>query len=188
MACAAIHALFAQRTGLFSIMPQFGLSLGFFGAFLLIWQVCDGAAAAAAAVQNLGWDMRVAALGSHAWRVMMEINMFDVGFWEMMLIGLVALLVFGPDKLPRVVREVTLWLRKARSVVASAKSEIDQELNLYEMRQSFERKKQRFEREVDALGSAPPRHPFNVAQPPDHSVNQPASDTDSDSGGKHESK
>lgn len=80
--------------------------------------------------------------------------MFDVGFWEMMLIGLVALVVFGPDKLPRLVREVTLWVRKAKSAVASAKSEIDQELNLYEMRQSFEKKRQHFEREAKTLSKA----------------------------------
>ena len=78
--------------------------------------------------------------------------MFDVGFWEMMLIGLVALVVFGPDKLPRLVREVSLWVRKAKMVVSSAKSEIDQELQLYELRQSFEEKRKKFEEEVNLLG------------------------------------
>lgn len=81
--------------------------------------------------------------------------MFDVGFWEMVLILLVALLVFGPEKLPRLVREVSLWLRKARSVVASAKSEIDQELQLYELRQAFEEKRKIFEGEIKELNHAP---------------------------------
>jgi Tat protein translocase TatB subunit len=81
--------------------------------------------------------------------------MFDVGFWEVVLTGLVALMVLGPEKLPRLVREVSFWLRKAKNVMASAKSEIDQELRLYELRQSYEEKRKSFEREVDALGITP---------------------------------
>ena len=79
--------------------------------------------------------------------------MFDVGFWELMLIGLVALLVFGPERLPRLVRETSLWVRKVRSVVGSAKTEIDRELQLYELRQTMEAKRQQFAREVQSLES-----------------------------------
>lgn len=85
--------------------------------------------------------------------------MFDVGFWEMVLIALVALVVFGPEKLPRLVREISLWVRKARTAVAAAKSEIDQELHLYELRQSFEEKRKNFEREVKSLGIESPEPP-----------------------------
>ena len=77
--------------------------------------------------------------------------MFDVGFWELMLIGLVALLVFGPERLPRLVRETSLWVRKVRSVVGSAKTEIDRELQLYELRQTMEAKRQQFAKEVQSL-------------------------------------
>ena len=77
--------------------------------------------------------------------------MFDVGFWELLLIALVALLVFGPERLPRLVRETSLWIRKARTVVASARTEIDRELQLFELKQSMEEKRRRFEREVDSL-------------------------------------
>lgn len=77
--------------------------------------------------------------------------MFDVGFWELMLIGLVALLVFGPERLPRLVRETSLWMRKVRSVVGSAKTEIDRELQLYELRQMMEAKRQQFAQEVQSL-------------------------------------
>lgn len=77
--------------------------------------------------------------------------MFDVGFWELVLIALVALLVFGPERLPRLVRETSLWVRKARSVVSSAKTEIDRELQLYELKQTMEAKRQQFAREVQSL-------------------------------------
>lgn len=81
--------------------------------------------------------------------------MFDIGFWELMLIALVALLVFGPERLPRMVRETSLWIRRARMMVASAKTEIDRELQLYELRQSLEEKRRHFEKEVDAITIKP---------------------------------
>jgi sec-independent protein translocase protein TatB len=68
---------------------------------------------------------------------------FDIGFWELMLVGMVALLVFGPERLPRVAREAALWVRKARSMVASVKSEIDQELQLQELRDSLQDEKRK---------------------------------------------
>lgn len=76
--------------------------------------------------------------------------MFDVGFWELMLVGLVALLVFGPERLPRVARETALWIRKARSMVATVKAEIDQELQLQELRQTLLEEK----RKVDHQSAA----------------------------------
>lgn len=91
--------------------------------------------------------------------------MFDVGFWELVLVGVVALLVFGPERLPRVAREAGLWVRKARSMVASVKSEIDHELQLQELQQTLREQKLRLEKEsrqyaqdVKALGE-PPRKP-----------------------------
>lgn len=62
--------------------------------------------------------------------------MFDVGFWELTLVGLISLLVLGPDRLPGAVRTTMLWMRKARSMVASVKSEIEQELALDEIKSS----------------------------------------------------
>ncbi len=105
--------------------------------------------------------------------------MFDVGFWEMVLTALVALVVFGPDKLPRLVREVSLWIRKARTAVAAAKSEIDQELHLYEMRQSFEERKKSFEREVKTLTISPPDPPVTPHSLPE-SVENSANETKHD--------
>ncbi len=77
--------------------------------------------------------------------------MFDIGFWELVLVGVVALLVFGPERLPRVAREAGLWLRKARSMVASVKSEIDHELQMEEWRQSLLEQKKKIEREAATL-------------------------------------
>lgn len=59
--------------------------------------------------------------------------MFDLGFWELCLIGVVALLVFGPDKLPEAARKVGFWIGRIRRYVDHAKSEIDKELRLEEL-------------------------------------------------------
>lgn len=54
--------------------------------------------------------------------------MFDIGFLELTLILVVALLVIGPDKLPGLTRTAGLWLGKARSMMRSVKADIDREL------------------------------------------------------------
>lgn len=59
----------------------------------------------------------------------------------MVLVGVVALLVFGPERLPRVARETALWIRKVRSMVASVKQDIDHELQVYELQEALRREK-----------------------------------------------
>lgn len=59
--------------------------------------------------------------------------MFDVGFSEMLLIGVVALLAFGPDRLPKLARELAFWIRKVRGTLATVRSEIEQEMALHEL-------------------------------------------------------
>jgi sec-independent protein translocase protein TatB len=65
--------------------------------------------------------------------------MFDVGFFELMLIGIVMLLVVGPERLPKVARTAGLWLGKARSMVASVKADIDRELAADELKKALEK-------------------------------------------------
>lgn len=60
--------------------------------------------------------------------------MFDVGFWELAIIMIVALLVIGPERLPRVARTVGLWLGRARSAFNSVKADIDRELRAEELK------------------------------------------------------
>ncbi|HSO80476.1 MAG TPA: Sec-independent protein translocase protein TatB [Chromatiaceae bacterium] len=61
--------------------------------------------------------------------------MFDVGFWELVMIGVVALVVVGPERLPRMARVAGLWLGRARRVLGSVKAEIDRELKADELRE-----------------------------------------------------
>lgn len=61
--------------------------------------------------------------------------MFDVGFSELVMVGLIALLVIGPERLPKAARIAGYWVGKTRSTIANVKAEIKQELHAEEMRQ-----------------------------------------------------
>ena len=63
--------------------------------------------------------------------------MFDIGFSELIMIGLVSLLVIGPERLPKVARIAGFWIGKSRNMLASVKAEIKQELQAEELRQIF---------------------------------------------------
>ncbi|WP_455234838.1 Sec-independent protein translocase protein TatB [Thiogranum longum] len=63
--------------------------------------------------------------------------MFDIGFWELTVIAIVALLVVGPEKLPRVARSAGLWVGKARRFVSSVKADIDRELAADELKKAL---------------------------------------------------
>jgi sec-independent protein translocase protein TatB len=62
--------------------------------------------------------------------------MFDIGFWELAMIGVVALLVIGPERLPKVARVGGFWLGKARGYVSTVKQELDKELQIEEAKQA----------------------------------------------------
>mgnify|MGYP001030103245 CR=1 FL=1 len=60
--------------------------------------------------------------------------MFDIGFSELMLIGVVALLVIGPERLPKVARTAGAWLGRLNRYVSEVKGDIDREMRLEELR------------------------------------------------------
>lgn len=64
--------------------------------------------------------------------------MFDIGFWELALIAVIALIVLGPEKLPTVARTAGLWLGKARHFIATVKADIDRELQAEELKRSLQ--------------------------------------------------
>lgn len=60
--------------------------------------------------------------------------MFDIGFFELMLIGVVALLVIGPQRLPAVARTAGLWIGRGKRLIASVKTDIEQEIRAEELK------------------------------------------------------
>ena len=65
--------------------------------------------------------------------------MFDVSMVELAVIALVALLVLGPEKLPRAARTVGLYVRKAKQSWYSVRGEIERELAADELKRSLKR-------------------------------------------------
>ena len=59
--------------------------------------------------------------------------MFDIGFWELSLIAVIALLILGPERLPRAARQAGLWAGKVRKMVSEVKSNINEELRMEEL-------------------------------------------------------
>jgi len=73
--------------------------------------------------------------------------MFDVGFSELILLGIVALVVLGPEKLPHAARMAGAWLGKIRRTVIDIQAEIEKEVSAAEL-------KQRMNDEIERLKAA----------------------------------
>ena len=67
--------------------------------------------------------------------------MFDVGFFELLLIGVVGLLVIGPERLPKVARTAGMWFGRARRFVGSVKQDIEQEMRAEELKKALDENK-----------------------------------------------
>ena len=63
--------------------------------------------------------------------------MFDIGYGELLLIAIVALLVLGPDKLPGALRTAGLWIAKFRRSFDKVRAEIEQEVGADDIRRQI---------------------------------------------------
>ncbi|MCC5881299.1 MAG: twin-arginine translocase subunit TatB [Halomonas sp.] len=63
--------------------------------------------------------------------------MFDIGFLELLILGIVGLLVLGPERLPKAARTAGLWVGKIKRTVSSMQREINSQLEAEELRQKL---------------------------------------------------
>lgn len=63
--------------------------------------------------------------------------MFDIGFSELLIIAIVALVVLGPERLPKAARFAGLWVRRARAQWYSVKAELERDLAADELRRTM---------------------------------------------------
>jgi sec-independent protein translocase protein TatB len=105
--------------------------------------------------------------------------MFDIGFSEMLVIGLVALIVIGPERLPRVARTLGHLAGRLQRYVADVKADINREVELEELRKmkdtvqqaasgfesSVQSELNRTESELNAAAAAAAAAPATAADP-----------------------
>lgn len=63
--------------------------------------------------------------------------MFDIGFQELLLVGVIALLIMGPERLPSAVRTASLWLSRLRRSFQQIKTEIEREIGADDIKQQL---------------------------------------------------
>ena len=86
--------------------------------------------------------------------------MFDVGFWEILLILVLALVVIGPERLPGAARQAGFWVGKARRYIEGVRSEVEEELDVSEFKRILHNQEvqinelqQQIKSSVDNVGS-----------------------------------
>lgn len=61
--------------------------------------------------------------------------MFDIGFWELVVVAIVALLVVGPERLPGLARIAGKWIGRVRKFINNTRREIETELHITESKE-----------------------------------------------------
>ena len=80
--------------------------------------------------------------------------MFDIGFAELLLIGVVGLLVVGPEQLPGAVRTTLAWVNRFRRSFDQIRTEVRRELHNDEVMQKLKAESREFEKQVKATTSS----------------------------------
>ncbi|CAM2878272.1 Sec-independent protein translocase protein TatB [Vibrio rarus] len=65
--------------------------------------------------------------------------MFDIGFWELILISVLGLVVLGPERLPVAIRSVARFVNSAKSMANNVKEELDHELKIHELQENLKK-------------------------------------------------
>lgn len=68
--------------------------------------------------------------------------MFDIGFWELVVIAVVGLLVLGPERLPVAIRTVSRLFKTVRDTANAVKTELSQELRMEELHRDLKKAEQ----------------------------------------------
>lgn len=78
--------------------------------------------------------------------------MFGMGFAEILIIGVIAILFLGPDKLPETMVQIAKFFKSVKTTVASAKSSIEDELHLQEIKEEANNYKRQLAEASNELG------------------------------------
>lgn len=65
--------------------------------------------------------------------------MFDIGFWELLVIGVIALLVIGPERLPAFMRSTADTIKSIKNMASGFKEEVSQQLKTHELHENLKK-------------------------------------------------
>jgi sec-independent protein translocase protein TatB len=102
--------------------------------------------------------------------------MFDIGFSELMVIGVVALVVIGPERLPKVARTAGHLFGRLQRYVTQVKSDISREMELAElgkMKSEFESAARTFQSEVESKAAQTERDLREAAESIERGLDSP---------------
>ncbi len=71
--------------------------------------------------------------------------MFDIGFLELIVIGVLALLVLGPERLPTAARTTGVWIGRIKQSFSAIQQEVNQQLNMEDLQRQLEENRRKLE-------------------------------------------
>ena len=105
--------------------------------------------------------------------------MFDIGFAELLLIGVVGLLVVGPEQLPGAVRTVLAWVNRFRRSFDQIRTEVRRELHNDEVLQKLKAESQQLEQQVRDTAQSVEQEIQAIGNKASESIQDASSTTDS---------
>ena len=111
--------------------------------------------------------------------------MFDFGFWELILVMIVGLIVIGPKRLPKVAAQVGAWVGKMKRLVRQFHRTIDQELQAEQLKDTLKEQGNRIQELTDLVKNNDPvataierelKKPAEDPTPDDDAPKQPSRD------------
>jgi len=65
--------------------------------------------------------------------------MFDIGFWELLIIAVIALVVLGPERLPGAIRSTSQTIRNIRNAANGFRQEVEQQVRIHELHENLKK-------------------------------------------------
>ena len=104
--------------------------------------------------------------------------MFDIGFWELLVIAVLALLILGPERLPGAIRSTARTVRSIKGMANNFKTEIDEQLRIHELHNNLKKAEQQnmedlapaLKESVEELKKAAESVQHSYKQPVQHSL------------------
>ncbi len=100
--------------------------------------------------------------------------MFDIGFWELLVIGVMALLILGPERLPGAIRSTMKTISSIKDTASGLKSEVSEQLRIHELHENLKKAEEQglknldpsLQQSVDELkqAAASVQHPYKKDQ------------------------